>query len=322
MKRSSRNAALATTLIGMTISCKTPSTVKIQADASATQDASTPYKCGRPLVVAWDAHKKTNYSQLDQKAAFAAISKENMNDLIKLVGPMTADEKILYTASLSLNPVPVVNRGYYANLKRLLTSQAKSIEAPNAPRAKAAGIQPEITPQSEDELYGALNCVFATVGPPDGRTLYGDVIFRFKNREPVPAFGTLRAGDPYMWGSPGKTMAEYQYGYVQMLVAPVDWDEWFAYSLVKLLRDKGAAKSKMIAELNKILVSTPLTKRRSDFWQYVFDQQLGYLEGKYENTVSITAMESIEVDASVLKDIAGWQLPANVMALIKAKTVP
>lgn len=322
MKRTSRNATLGMIFLVMTISCKTPSTANVQADAAANQDASTSYKCGRPLVEAWDARNKTNYSKLDQKAAFAAISKENMNALIKLVGPMTADEKVLYAGSLSLNPVPVVNRSYFSNLKRLLTSQAKSIEAPNSPRAKAEGLEPAITPQSEDKLYGAWNCVFATVGPPDGRTMYGDVIFRFKSREPVPAFGTLRAGNPFMWESPGKSLDEYQYGYVQMLIAPSDWDEWFAYTLVKLIRDKGAAKAKMIADLKKILESTPLNKRRSDFWQYVFDQQLGYLEGKYENTVSITAMESIEVDASVMKDIAGWQLPTNVMALIKAKTVP
>ena len=59
MKRTSRNATLGMIFLVMTISCKTPSTANVQADAAANQDASTSYKCGRPLVEAWDARNKT-----------------------------------------------------------------------------------------------------------------------------------------------------------------------------------------------------------------------------------------------------------------------
>ena len=106
--------------------------------------------------------------------------------------------------------------------------------------------------------------------------------------------------------------------YGRSLVVVKDWPRWFAYTLVKLLRRK-ADKVATTADLLRIAGSPPSDARRTQWWDYVDNAWLGYLEAKYDGSVSLTSLASIEVPAERLAEVEGWNLPNELHALIKAR---
>ena len=364
------------------------------------------YGCGKPLIDAAQSrgiqvrHDRPQFS-------FETISRRNLDLLVKEVGDLSATERVLFNFSAQMMPpgythrttltteeVRTGNSGESVTVRTevlrmileggfLDSPEKRKRVAESSGRGSSSSIKPKVTPPQENLLYGAFSCVFAAVGPLNGREQYGDVIFRFKQPDSLPreqvSFATYSSAFSFMRQSRTRTcesqcrcvvqsnsagceeaskkqarevfdfkteldqgklslenqcsalcgervlgsMKEFQPGleerwaYAETVVAPIDYQKWFRYTMIKLLR-KHRQKDSLTKELLQ-LSSRPVTlETKAQWWNTIDTNWLGYLEAKYDGGVAMTDLESIDVPPSQYREVLGWNLRPEVRAKIRS----
>ncbi len=266
-----------------------------------------PTQCGAPLVLALrkkDPNKllKDSSGKLQLKASLERISQENLNDLERELGTFSEEEKKLLDLIKNKFFPPSVHRTGLDTSKAILPLGLGLI---SATKRKVA---PARTPNIEESLYGAADCIFSAVSLPYGIEGYGTVIFRFKHRRGF-AWGTVYTGWTWVKDVLRKPLTtaddEMRRQFAKMVFTNNHWEEAIAYQIIGNVR-KGISIRGLGKPYDKdtILAELLSLKNSSDFWDKVIYHRLGFLEGHYTDNVDLKDISYIqfrEADKDVVK---------------------
>src|SRR5690606_23544039 len=169
-------------LLALVLSVSRPPVAHAQRQHAPPVSADQP-RAGFPIaetrrraIAADDFHRKLDAATVRKWMELS--SKCTMAEFELFLAPLSPQEERLLQA-VQRTPAPIVNRLHFAHLQGVLKNGGiVALELENA--ARHAQI-PHTTPAVENELFGAFDCVFASVGPAYGSSRYGDVIIRLKD---------------------------------------------------------------------------------------------------------------------------------------------
>lgn len=308
--------------------------------ADARRTAINQYSFQRPI----DAPRLRRWMQIASTCTMAEFA--------LFLEPLTADEEKLLT-KLQKMQAPIVNRLHLEDLRGVLRNGG--LLSHTLEEKLNRGELAHTTPPLENDLYGAYDCVFASVGPPDGSPRYGEVIIRLKDDVREHGWATPFSGMHFIYDIRHKDAREM----LKLLLAgkqlPTDptnplslgfddrlhfshyvvtenhWETALAYQAILVLRNAkeiGAAEQ-IQARFAQLLATTD----ERTFWTtYIpaLEQGLspeesaartpfGYLEGKFDDKLSIENFTSIEVPTAQLEEVRNWPEAKKYLDLIRAK---
>ncbi len=265
-------------------------------------------------------------------------SKCTMAEFELFLAPLTETEQQLVDKIESF-PAPIVTRLHFEDLRKVLKSgQLSSYHE----EERLGHHQIHTTPALENELYGAYDCVFASVGPPDGSPRYGDVIIRLLDSVRERGWATPFSGMDFMYAirhkdarkmqqllAEGKKLPteptdplslgfDDQLHFSHYVVTDKYWNRALAYQAILVLRnaDETPAGNQIRQRFKELLnVGTP-----DEFWELFIPAReeglspedaaarvpFGYLEGKFDNQFSLEDVTSIEVPREKLQEVLAW----------------
>lgn len=326
--------------------------------ATLVASAETPSKdlAGAPLAharqTAIDArafHRELDAEKIAKWMQIASTC--TMAEFELFLAPLTADEQKLLDKMQSM-PAPIVNRLHFEDLRAVLKSgQLSSYYVEEEQGAHLA----HTTPALEDELYGAYDCVFASVGPPDGSPRYGDVVIRLADSVRQGAWATPFSGMHFMYAVRGKDARKMQdmlaagkslptaptnplslgfddrLHFSHYVVTEKHWNRALAYQAILVLRnaDDTPAGAQIRQRFGELLAENDARK----FWttfipareenlskaEAAAREPFGYLEGKFDNRLTTAHMTAIEVPAEKLAEVLSWPEAQSHRPLIRAK---
>lgn len=250
-------------------------------------------------------------------------------------------------------PAPIVNRLHFEDLRRVLKNGG--ILSLNLDEEAQRGPLRHTTPAIENELYGAYDCVFASVGPPDGSARYGDVIIRLKDSVRENGWATPFSGMHFLSAIRHKPVRQMQDLLEQGKTLPVDeanplslgfddrlhfshyivteseWNNALAYQAVLVLRNLDDSE---VGDIVRQRIESILgDEDPREFWTLFIPPHeeglsavaenervpLGYLEAKFPDRLSIEDFTSIEVPTDRLAEVRGWPEAKPYLDLIRTK---
>ncbi len=125
---------------------------------------------GRPFHRPLDAAKIKRWMEISSRGTMAEFE--------LFLSPLSPLEARLLKKIEETTP-PIVNRLHFDDLRHVLKRGGLWSFQREEEQRPAKHVH--TTPAVENQLYGAYDCVFASVGPPDGTPRYGDVIIRLKD---------------------------------------------------------------------------------------------------------------------------------------------
>ncbi|OFZ74045.1 MAG: hypothetical protein A3K03_13105 [Bdellovibrionales bacterium RIFOXYD1_FULL_44_7] len=253
------------------------------------------------------------------KAFIDQISESNLQELKIALGNLQPDEEALLEKILN-SPLYITHRLPLGRLRSLLASGA--ILSPREAKKIAVQIDEPFTPLLEDFLFGGHDCVFAAVGPPNGRERYGEVLIRFNPDSTTYPWATLFSG----WSFIKKLRNEEAYldkqasfdhklHYSHLMIARKHWKPYFGFMIIALLRKLEPTER---SSATKVL----LEQTDRDFWQMIDNKQFGYLEAKYPSRVELIEIESIEVPIQAIDQVLSWPESQKWVKKIHTLTTP
>jgi hypothetical protein len=308
--------------------------------AAARRQAIDNRSFHRPL----DAAKIKRWIEISSRATMAEFE--------LFLSPLTPQEAELLKKVAETTP-PIVNRLHFADLRHVLkrgglwSYQREEEQRPTR--------HVHTTPALEEQLYGAYDCVFASVGPPDGAPRYGDVIVRLKDSVREHGWATPFSGMHFLRAARHKDAARMQdlltagralpappdklslgfddrLHFSHYVVAEKDWHRALAYQAMITLRnlDDSEASGRVRRRVETMLEETDARK----FWALYIpaleegltaaDQAarapLGYLEAKFADKLSIRDVTAIEVPPTRLEEVRAWPEAGPYLHLIRAKS--
>jgi hypothetical protein len=280
-------------------------------------------------------------------------SRTTMEEFELFLAPLTEDEERL-VLKLDKMAAPIVNRLHLEDLRAVLKSGELTSFYVEEERGKHLV---HTTPAIEDELYGAYDCVFASVGPPDGSPQYGEVVIRLSNEIRKGAWATPFSGMYFVYdirhqdarkmqkvlesGKPLPTDPtnpltlgfDDRLHFSHYVVIEDHWERALAYQAILVLRnaDDSPAGDAIRKRFSQMLDEEDADK----FWDLFIparDKSLtgpesiartpfGYLEGKFDNRVTTGHMTAIEVPEDKLEKVLAWPEAKPYRELIRAKPV-
>jgi hypothetical protein len=236
-------------------------------------------------------------------AMLRTASRARLEQLNLALSPLSRDEAALAVKMSVMKPYLVTRIGF-KNLRAVLKSG--SLLSPRALEAMGKAGDKPYTPKLEDELFGGYSCVFASLGPYNGRERYGEVAFRLKNGVGRRAWASFSSGYHYI-SAVRKKDASSGYspsgddvrGFIDTVFSGDDWSEAYPLMLVAYLRGKPGR-----AEIIKKLLAAPDGRA---FYEIVDGERIGYLEVKIPDSVSLEDVERIEVPAGRLWEALAWE---------------
>ncbi|KAK9814362.1 hypothetical protein WJX72_004541 [[Myrmecia] bisecta] len=132
------------------------------------------------------------------EAWYQALSKQSHRNLMRLrreVGPLSEAEAHVRSQALRY-PARIVHRGHATRFDIALMSYQNDTRRLSSLMADTSGTIPEIW---EDVIHqgDGTRCVYATIGPPAGCALFGDVIVTFKRHRSLTLWATVV--NAYTW---------------------------------------------------------------------------------------------------------------------------
>lgn len=278
-------------------------------------------------------------------------SKNTMAEFELFLGPLSPQETQLLEV-IERMPAPIVNRLAFADLRGVL-SKGGLLSLREEEKLKGGEV-PHTTPGVENQLFGAYDCVFASVGPPDGSPRYGDVIIRLKDAVREHGWATPFSGMHFMWAVRHKDARQMQallaagkplppppsplslgfddrLHFSNYVVTEKEWNRALAYQAILVLRnlDDLPASKQVRGRLAAMLGTTD----PAEFWALFIPTveanlppaeeaaraPLGYLEGKFPGKFSIDDFSAIEVSAEQLGQVRSWPEAQPYLHLIRAK---
>lgn len=255
------------------------------------------------------------------KGPLDGIAAENLARVSGKVGAMS-DTETKFVARAESLPPPVVHRLPLDALRSILRA-GELLSTREIHRANPSHQGRVVTPQVENILFGAYDCIFVTVGPPGGQKKYGEsaISIDFGKAEglwatPYTGWGFLerntrdavalkhkvRDGDLNAIG-PDLVRA-----YADGIHTRATLGRYMALSAVRRLREKPeAARSELYAKLD--------AARDGDaFWSVVSVDVGLSLEGKIPARVSGAAFKAIHVPPASAGEFEAWK-KANARSL-------
>lgn len=268
------------------------------------------------------------------------------------LAPLSTAEKKL-AAKIETMPQPIVNRLHFDDLRGVLKNGGL-LSLHEEEKLRGSNIK-HTTPAVENELYGAFDCVFASVGPPDGSPQYGDVIIRLKDSVRENGWATPFSGMHFLYairgqdarkmqellaagkplpsdpGSPLSLGFDDRLHFSHYVVTERHWHQALAYQAVLVLRNAGKSPAgDRVRERFEQLLSADDPET---FWKLFIPAReqgisaaeaaarapFGYLEAKFPDKLSIEDFTSIEVSADKLDQVRAWPEAKPYAQLIRAK---
>ncbi|TWT35119.1 hypothetical protein KOR34_00060 [Posidoniimonas corsicana] len=297
------------------------------ARLAATRRAAISAKpFGRPL----DAEMVRRWLRISSRCTIAEFE--------LFLGPLSADEKRLLEV-IEQMPAPIVNRTHFEDLRAVLKNGRLTsylVQEQQEQQLK------HTTPAVENELYGAFDCVFASVGPPDGSPRYGDVIIRLRDSVREHAWATPFSGMHFLHSvrdqdarrmqqvlqsgralptaptNPLSLGFDDRLHFSHYVVTENDWSRALGFQAVLTLRNAGdsPAGDQVRRRFARLLSAADAR----EFWtvfippiedglpaeQEAARVPFGYLEGKFDNTLPIADFTAIEVPNDKLNEVLAW----------------
>lgn len=268
------------------------------------------------------------------------------------LSPLTAEEHQLLKA-IEDKPAPIVNRLHFENLRDVL--KQKSLVSLLVEEEVKKDDLSHTTPAVENQLYGAFDAVFASVGPPNGSPRYGDVVIHLKDSVREHGWATPFSGMHFMYViqhkdarkmqdmlAAGKSLPDSPYDPLHLgfndrlhfshyVVTEKYWNQMLAFQAILVYRnlDDSPASEKVRQRFRALLTEEDPQK----FWNLFIPPRVkngtaeqeaenipfGYLEGKFDDQISIEFFTSIQVPASKLAEVRSWPEAQPYLHLIQAK---
>ncbi len=250
-------------------------------------------------------------------------------------------------------PPPIVNRLHFEHLQGVL-KEGGLISLTLEEQSQHVPFK-HTTPAVENELFGAFECVFASVGPLHGSPRYGDVIIRMKDSVRETGWATPFSGMHFIWAirnQPARKMQDLlssggelptsptnpmslgfddRLHYSHYIVTEKYWHKALAYQAILVLRnlDDSEASQQVRQRFEALLAETDPGK----FWTHFIPPRklklsaeeqaarvpFGYLEAKFPNRLDMKFVTSIEVSADKLAEVKAWSAAKPYLHLIRAK---
>lgn len=279
-------------------------------------------------------------------------SRCTMAEFELFLSPLSVDEETLIKV-IQKHPSPIINRLHFKNLRHVL--QEKALVSLEVEESIEHDSLTHTTPAVENLLYGAFDAVFTSVGPLHGSPRYGDVIIRMKDSVREQAWATPFSGMHFMYAirnkdarqmqgilTEGKTLPPSPFNPLHLgfddrlhfshyVVTEKYWNTMLAYQAILVHRnlDDSPASKKVRQRFAKLLTEADHQK----FWNLFIPPRhknqtheeklenipFGYLEGKFNNQLSIKYFTSIEVPAENLSEVHSWPESQPYLKLIHAK---
>lgn len=295
-------------------------------------------------------HRKLDATKL--KKWLEISSRCTMSEFELFLSPLTAEEQKLLKA-IENKPAPIVNRLHLENLRDVLKQKAL-VSLRVEDEIKKDDLS-HTTPAVENLLYGAFDAVFASVGPPNGSPRYGDVVIHLKDSVRENGWATPFSGMHFMYAiqhkdarkmqdmlAAGKSLPESPYNPLHLgfndrlhfshyVVTERYWNQMLAFQAILVYRnlDDSPASEKVRQRFTALLTEEDPQK----FWNLYIPPRIengtaeqdaenipfGYLEGKFDDRVSIDFFTAIQVPASKLAEVRSWPEAQPYLHLIQAK---
>lgn len=267
------------------------------------------------------------------------------------LAPLSPAESQLVEKMQTLTP-PIVNRLHFEDLRKILR-HGKLASYLVQQRENSHLVH--TTPALENELYGAYDCVFASVGPPDGTPKYGDVIIRLRDSVRDRGWATPFSGMHFLYAirhkdarkmqallAAGKSLPtqatnplslgfDDRLHFANYVVTEKYWQKALAYQAILVARnaDDSPAGKKVKSRFAQLLQ----TDSSEEFWKVFIPAKesglsaeesaarvpFGYLEAKFDDYFSIKDFTSIEVPVDKLEKVRSWPEAQAHLELIHAK---
>ena len=261
--------------------------------------------CGEPLAEARIQAKtlplKTNIAPEKIAVFLGLASKAKVEELRMALGPVSDEELDLMAIAGKFPPFPVT-RTPFERLKSILASGA--ILSPAEAARQGVVLDTPFTPQLEYALFGGFDCIFASVGPREGKKRYGDVAFVLNNNSlKKTAWATFSSGWYFMKTTKSTETApgqEDKLAYSETVFTAGEWGDVFPPAIVAYLREKPEKEAAGIKALLKA------ASDRVEFQELVDKFMLGYMEAKIPRELPLEDVDSIEVPLDKLKEVLGW----------------
>jgi len=303
----------------------------------------------RKAINALPFHRPLNAEKLQKWLAIS--SRCTMAEFELFLSPLSEQEQTLIKV-IQNKPVPIVNRLHFEDLRHVL--QQKALVSLEVEEKLSHNSLTHTTPAVENLLYGAFDAVFASVGPPHGSPRYGDVIIRLKDSVREHAWATPFSGMHFMYAirhkdarkmqdilAEGKALPKSPFSPLNLgfndrlhfshyVVTEKYWNKMLAYQAILVHRnlDDSPASKKVKQRFLDLLIE----KNQQKFWSLYIpprqknatpEQELenipfGYLEGKFDNQLSIKFFTSIEVPMDKIKEVKSWPEAQPFLDLIHA----
>lgn len=335
-----------------------PMGVVLASQAPAqTSSAESERLAGAPIVAtrqaAIDARPFHRQVDAERIRKWMEISSQStMAEFELFLAPFTEAEQQLIE-KIEEFPAPIVNRLHFEDLRTVLengqlSSYLEEERLDSHPK--------HTTPALENELYGAYDCVFASIGPPDGSPRYGDVIIRLRDSVREKSWATPFSGMYFMYAirhkdagqmqrllAEGKTLSSQptdplslgfddRLHFSHYVVTEKHWNRALAYQAILVLRntDNSPSGDKVRQRFSMLLAeSDPY-----EFWKLFIPARerdlspeeaaarvpFGYLEGKFGGQLSMDDFISIEVPPSKLTEVRSWPEAQSHLKLIRAQS--
>lgn len=309
------------------LSCGAPPYARAASPEPASEASP---ECGEPLAKA--RFRTLNILFLPQTAASspsAALlpsSRARLEEMRLALGPLSPEEKLITDTVMRL-PVPLVHRTQLQRLKSIFASGGllspreaglRGIDlAPyvrehrdkylsTALKPREAGPSKADLIRDQNLLEGSLDCIFASVGRPAGKEIYGDAVINIKAEMVTPRMLVgLTGALVYLWKDPGAAPGtppseDKILAYSQTVYSGVALRELLGLLIVTRLRAAGEKGPAIRAELLKAGDS-------NSFYAVIEAEKLGHLEAKIPKTVTMEDIESVMVPAKDLSEVLGWE---------------
>ncbi len=333
-------------LVGLVCSCQ----------ALAQQTDPHAGLAGRPIAAARrsaiDARPFNRKLDAETIRKWMEISSNcTMAEFELFLGPLTQSEQRL-VAKLDSLTLPIVTRVHFEDLRQIL-KQGQISSFHEQERLDKRLIH--TTPALENELYGAYDCVFASVGPPNGTPRYGDVILRLRDSVRENGWATPFSGMDFLYAirhkdarkmqqllEEGKSLStkptdplslgfDDRLTFSHYVVTEKYWNRALAYQAIVVLR--GADDSSTGKHVHQRFQAMLATDNSDEFWQLFIPPRetnlpaekeaarvpFGYLEAKFDDRFSLEDVTSIEVPQDKLDEVLSWPEARTYRKSISAK---
>ena len=254
-------------------------------------------------------------------------SEKNVAQLEESLKPFSEKELNLLNKIKGL-PIPVIHRTTLEKLEVFLDHGG--VYSPRAASASGFVMESEDTPLMEDYLFGAEDCVFTTVGPPDGTVWYGEIIIRFSDAASTDiGWATPWSGWHFLTALRGKDGDKINELLKQGLPLPQEPNNDASISILDKLKygdnvffsenwpaalglkaiNMWRNNPKPEETLNRVEAMLE-SKTAHEFWALFteYNKELGiqpfaYLEGKSPGYISLDSVECIEVPEDKMDEV-------------------